>query len=343
MISSAGVALGLNSKYNDAYYHFKHQVIFGLFPGLFLFFFLYYFDYRKLKNKAIPLLVASIFLLILVFIPGIGADWGSARSWIKIFGFSLQPSEIVKLTFLIYLAAWLSSRGRENVKDLKAGLVPFLTVLAAVAGLLILEPDTGTMIVIVLMAMAVYFVAGAKTIHLFFINLVGVVSVGLLLIFSDYRANRFKTFLHPELDPLGVGYHINQALLAIGSGGWLGRGFGHSRQKFAYLPEPVGDSIFAIIGEELGFIFCVLLVMVFFFMIIRGLKLAQKTNDKFASLIVVGIMVWFGVQAFFNIGSMLGIMPMTGITLPFISYGGTSLMINLAAVGILGNISKQHS
>ena len=179
--------------------------------------------------------------------------------------------------------------------------------------------------------------------HMAWLGILGAGALGLLIKFSPYRAARFTTFLHPELDPLGVGYHINQALLAVGSGGWFGRGYGHSLQKFNYLPEVTGDSIFAVMSEELGFIFTSVIVGVFVFLAIRCLKLAQRCEDSFGKLVVVGIISWFIFQAFFNIGAMLGILPLTGVTLPFISYGGTSIMACLAAAGILVNISKQNS
>jgi cell division protein FtsW len=186
-------------------------------------------------------------------------------------------------------------------------------------------------------------VAGGRLLHLTWLGVAGAIGLSLLVKISPYRAERLTTFLHPELDPLGNGYHINQALLAIGSGGWLGRGYGHSRQKFDYLPEVAGDSIFAVISEELGFFLATAIVAVYLFFAVRGFKLAQRCDDQFGQLIVVGIVGWFVVQAFFNIGAIIGILPLTGIPLPFISYGGTALLVCLAATGILANISKQNS
>lgn len=341
MISSAGVARGLE-KFNDPYYYLKHQFLLGVLPGLALCFILAKINYKVWKKYAPTLLFISIVLLVLVFIPGIGADWGSAHSWINLFGFSIQPSEIVKLTFLLYLAAWLSSKEKHHLKDLQYGFAPFLVILAVIAGLLYLEPDTGSMMIIVLMSMTVFFAAGGRFKHLAAVGVSGLAALLLLLKFSPYRADRFTTFLHPELDPLGKGYHINQALLAVGSGGIVGRGYGHSVQKFNYLPEAFSDSIFAVISEELGFVFAAVLIVVFLLFALKSLKIANRCEDDFGRLVVVGITAWFMFQAIFNIGAMLGILPLTGVTLPFVSYGGTSVMACLAACGILINIAKTN-
>ncbi len=340
MMASAGVALGWQ-RYQDAYWHLKHQLIMGVLPGVIAFWFCSKINYKLWEKLASPMLFVSIILLALVFIPGISAPWGTSHSWISVFGFSLQPSEIVKLTFLIYLAAWLASKEDHHIRDLSYGFIPFLIVLFIITTLLILEPDTGTMIVIVLMSLAIYFTAGGSLLHLSWLGMLGFLGLGIIIRYSPYRAARLTTFLHPELDPKGIGYHINQALLAVGSGGIFGRGYGRSRQKFAYLPEVVGDSIFAVIAEELGFILSVIIVIIFAFITYRGFKLATSCRDSFGRFLVVGIITWFSVQALINIGAILGIMPLTGIPLPFISYGGTSMFISLAATGILFNISKQ--
>ena len=339
MLASASAPVGFE-KFNDSYYFIKHQLIFGLIPGLIACFLMSMIDYKLWRKYAFSLLIFSIILLILVFIPGIGADFGTSKSWINIFGISLQPAEIVKLTFLLYLASWLESRGRDRVGDLNEGLVPFLTTLGAIMFLMIMQPDIGTMIIIVLISLAVYFVAGAKISHMVYLAAAGLVGIFTLIKIAPYRAARFTVFLHPELDPQGIGYHINQAFLAIGSGGWFGKGFGLSRQKYQYLPEVMGDSIFAVLSEELGFVIATLTILAFIYLLFRGLKIALAANDYFARYVCVGIVFWFGFQAFVNIGAMVGLMPLTGVTLPFISYGGTSLVVNMAAAGLLINISR---
>lgn len=338
MLASASWPLGFD-KFHDGYYFLKHQAIFGLIPGLIGAFLASRIPYQHYRKYAGLMLLASIALLILVFIPGIGAEFGSARSWIHVGDFSVQPSEIVKLTFLIYLAAWMEKRSKDDLHDINTGLIPFATILGVIMLLLILQPDTGSMAIIVTMALVVYFVAGAPLRYFLLFGGFGAVLVWLLFKLSPYRAARFTTFLHPELDPQGIGYHINQAQLAIGSGGLFGRGYGHSTQKFAYLPEVEGDSIFAVIGEEMGFIFTLAFVGLYLAFLFRGITIAEKAPDAFGKYLAIGIVAWFGLQAFFNIGAMVGVLPITGVPLPFVSYGGTSLAVCLTAAGILLNIS----
>jgi len=340
MLSSASVSLAYE-KFGQSYHYLSHQIIFGLIPGVILLIIFSLVDYRVWKKMAFGFLVISIILLVAVFIPGIGAGFGRAKSWLYIFGISFQPSELVKLTFLIYLATWLESRGQKKASDITEGLKPFLTVLGIIVVLLILQPDLGTMTIIVLFSLLVYFVGGANLGHLFLIGIGSLFGLVILIKIAPYRTARLMTFLHPELDPQGIGYHINQAFLAIGSGGFWGRGFGMSRQKFQYLPEVAGDSIFAIIAEELGFIVCVLIVLAFLYLMYRGFKIAQNAPDNFSKLLVVGIIGWIMIQSFVNIGAMVGILPLTGVPLPFISSGGTALAVLLAACGIIINISRQ--
>jgi len=341
-LSSAGTAVGLQ-KFNDSYHFFKHQFIFGFLPGIFLFFIFYKINYSFWKRLMTPALFCSIILLVLVFIPGLSAEFGTAKSWIHIFGFSFQPAEIVKLTFLIYLCSWLEKRGETGVKDLYYGFFPFMFLLGLISALMLAQPDMGSLSVIIFMCLSVFFISGAKFKHVFFLLCAGLISIYLMIVKSPYRAARLTTFLHPELDPQGIGYHINQAFLAIGTGGLFGLGFGHSRQKYLYLPEVTGDSIFAIFAEEMGFVFAVGLIFLFVYFLFRGLKIAQKTPDLFGRLMVTGIVSWIGFQTFFNISSMVGLSPMTGIPLPFISYGGTSLAILMGACGLMGNISKNST
>jgi cell division protein FtsW len=341
MLSSAGAAISYE-KFGDSFYFVKHQILLGLLPGLFLLFVMASINYQLWKKIAVPMLGVSIVLLVLVFIPGVGAEFGSAKSWVHVGNFfSFQPAELVKITFLLYLANWLERRGVAGIKDFYYGFLPFIFLLGVISVLMIKQPDMGTLSVIIFMSMAVFFASGAKIKHVAMMVAGGVASIYAMILYSPYRAARLTTFLHPELDPQGIGYHINQAFLAIGSGGIFGRGFGHSRQKFQYLPEAIGDSIFAIIGEELGLIFCVIIIGLFVFIMYRAMKVAKNSIDQFGRLITIGIISWFTFQAFFNISSMIGLTPMTGIPLPFISYGGTALAVNMAAIGILINISRQ--
>lgn len=340
MLWSASAPLGY-VNFNDSFYFLKHQVIFGLIPGLAAMLAFNHIHYLFWYRHAWNFLLVSIGLLVLVFIPGFAAGIGTAHSWISIGGlFTLQPSEIVKLTFLFYLAAWLAGRTERGGRDKHAGLLPFLFVLGMILVLMILQPDTGTMSIIAAMALIVYFVAGAPISHVIGLIAAGLGGLALLVSVTPYRAARLTTFLHPELDPQGIGYHINQALLAMGSGGFFGLGYGHSRQKFQYLPEVAGDSIFAVIGEELGFVFTVLTMCAFLFLLWRLLDIARHAPDAYAKYVVVGVATWILMQAFMNIGSMVALMPITGVPLPFMSYGGTSLAVTMAAIGVVLNISK---
>lgn len=341
MLWSASAPGGYD-QFGDSYYFVKHQLIFGLIPGIAAMFLFSRIPYTFWHKHAFNLLILSIVLLVLVFIPGFSAGIGTAHSWISVGGvFSLQPSEVVKITFLFYLAAWLGGRDQQGVRDVHAGFLPFLLVLGTIMLLMILQPDVGTMSIIGAMALVVYFVAGAPLTYVFGLIAAGIGALTLLITLAPYRAARFTTFLHPELDPLGIGYHINQALLAIGSGGFFGVGYGHSRQKFQYLPEVSGDSIFAVISEELGFIFAIFTLALFLTFLWRLIFIAQNASDKFAKYFVIGVAAWITIQAFVNIGSMVALMPITGVPLPFISYGGTSLAVTLAAVGVVLNISRE--
>lgn len=339
MIWSATGPIGY-SRFGSSYYFVKHQLLYGVLPGLAALFIFMRIPYQMWKRLALPLLLVSILLLVLVFVPGIRAEFGTAHSWLKFGPFTFQPSELVKLTFLFYLAAWLERRGERAVRDIHTGLIPFLILLGVVMGLLLAQPDTGSMAIIVAEALVVYFVAGSSLVHLGVLGAGGLALLLLLIKMSPYRAARLMTFIHPELDPRGIGYHVNQALLAVGSGGFLGLGLGHSRQKFEYLPEVQSDSIFAIIAEELGFVFAVGLIALFVFLLWRGLRVVMRTPDHFGKFVGVGILAWIITQAFVNIGAMIGLLPLTGVPLPFISYGGTALVMNLAAMGVLLNISR---
>lgn len=338
MIASAGIAYS-RSHFGDSYFFFKRQAL-GVFIGLIVLYFTQKINYNFWKKISFPLFVLSIFLLILVFIPGVGSKIYGASRWIQLGSFSFQPAEMLKLSLIIYLAAWLESRG-ERIRDFFEGLVPFLTIVALISFLLIKQPDVGTLGVVILIAISMFFVSGSKISHMLLMASGGLAALLILIKMESYRMNRLLVFLHPELDPRGIGYQINQALLAIGSGGILGVGLGHSLQKFNYLPEPVGDSIFAIIGEELGLIGCVVLIALFVTVAIRGLKIAKQARDIFAKLAATGIATWVFFQALINISAIIGLIPLTGIPLPFISYGGTSIIFLMAGIGILLNISKQ--
>lgn len=340
VLMSASGPLGFQ-KFGDGFYFLKNQFIKGVLPGLLLFIMLAYLDYRKLRVLAMPALIATILLLILVYVPGVGLHIGGSSRWVNLFGFTFQPSEFVKVTFLIYVAAWLASRQERDLHTLDRGLFPFLMALGAVMLLLIKQPNTGTTAVIVALSLACYFVTGAPLVWFAGLTAIGIGGVYLLMRVSPYRAARFMTFLHPELDPSGIGYHINQAFLAVGSGGLFGLGYGHSRQKFLYLPEVAGDSIFAVMAEELGFVFMLVFLLAVAAFVWRCFVIAKRAPDHFGTYLATGVGAWIASQSALNIGSMIGLVPITGVTLPFMSYGSSALLALAAGCGIVASVSRQ--
>lgn len=329
------------SRFGDSYHFFKRQLLFGVLPGIVLLFLIARTPIERIKRHAPMMIVAAAVLLCLGFLPWFRADFGSG-SWIEVFGFSLQPSEIAKLCLVLYFADWLSRRDEATIKGFWSGFVPFAISVAIVVALMMAQSDLGTTAVIIAFLFSMYISAGAAFKHLGILFAAGAAMFAVFIKIAPYRADRLKIFLRPDLDPQGVGYHINQAMLAIGSGGWFGLGLGKSRQKFQYLPEVAGDSIFAVISEELGFLVSAALILAFLYLIYRGLKIAEEAHDPFSRYAAVGITAWIGFQAVLNISAMVSIMPLTGVPLPFISHGGTAMLANLAAVGVLASISSER-
>lgn len=328
------------ARYGNTYFYFLNQLT-AIAIGLAAFFIVSKIDYRVWRKYAFLFLIFSIILLTLVFIPGIRSEYGTARSWINLFGHSFQPAELVKLSFLIYLATWLEAK-KGDLNSFSGGIIPFLFILGIISLLMLAQPDLGTLFIIAFTAMMVFFVGGGKIKHIFLV----VVFAGLLLFLmlsmkSSYQSDRFKCLKDPSYSAQDKCYQINQSLIAVGSGGWLGRGLGQSRQKFMYLPEVWGDSIFSIASEEMGFIFSSLLLLLFLFIFYRGLMIASSAPDLYGQTLATGIVVWLAVQTFLNIGGMINLIPMTGVPLPFISAGGSAILSALIAMGILVNISKQ--
>ncbi|MDO9399135.1 MAG: putative lipid II flippase FtsW [bacterium] len=338
MLASASSVASYN-VYGDSYFIFKRQIFF-LILSLFVYWFFSKIDYHKWKKYAFFMLIFSIILLTLVFIPGLRGDWGTAKSWINIFGFSLQPSEFVKITFLLYLAAWLESR-KNKLTEITQGIGPFLIAFSVLALLMLLQPDVGTLFILTLTSFLVYFVGGGNIKHILFIVLIGILALAIMIHFKPYQADRFRCLIDSNYSRQDTCYQINQSLIAVGSGGLFGRGLGASRQKYSYLPEVSGDSIFAIIGEETGLIFSAILVILYLLLFYKGFLISKSAPDNFGKILAIGMVGWITFQAFINIGGMINLIPMTGVPLPFISRGGSSLMSALAAIGILVNISKQ--
>ncbi len=337
MLASASSPSGY-SKFGDTFYFIKKQFLFGLLPGLLLFLILARFNYHLLQKFSGLIYIASLMILVLVFVPGVGLVLNGSRSWIQLFGLSLQPSEIAKLAAVIFLAKLLSED--RDLRDWKNGLMPVLAMMAPVVLLIAAQPDVGTLAILVVIIFSLLYLADTPKIYLAILGLLGVVSFAALLLVAPHRAQRITTFLHPELDPKGIGYQINQSFLAVGSGGVWGLGLGHSRQKFQYLPEVQADSIFAVIAEEMGLVISTALVLFIAFLGLRGLKIAKGAPDQFGRLLSAGIMVWFVWQSFLNISTTIGLLPLTGVPLPFISHGGSAMLVMLGGMGIMANISK---
>lgn len=319
--------------FGDKYYFLKEQLKWAVL-GTVVMFTVAFIDYRRYYILAVPILLITLFFLLLVFVPGLGVKALGAHRWINFRIFILQPSELTKLASIIYLSAWLS------LKE-KGRFLAFLLLTGTLVALVLLEPDLGTAFVIISVSLAVYFISGAPLKHFAALLPVSILGVIGLALSAPYRFRRLTTFLNPNSDPLGASYHIRQILISLGSGGLLGVGLGKSRQKFAYLPEATTDSIFAIIAEELGFIGSLAIIAVFFILIYRGFQIAQKAPDTFGKLIGSGIICWIAIQSLVNLGSMVALVPLTGIPLPFISYGGSSLVIMMTACGVVLNIERQ--
>lgn len=324
--------------YNDSFHLFKNQLMWSV-VGIVAMITFMNIDYHIYQKYAKLILIFTIIVLVLVLIPGIGRVAGGSRRWIGIGSIGVQPSELAKLGLVIYLAHYFSKKG-DKIKFFFDGLLPPLIILGVIFLLILMEPDLGTAVTIAGTFFLMIFAAGARFIHLSGLIAAGIPMIIFFIFSEEYRKERLLSFLNPWADPLDTGYHIIQSLLALGSGGIFGVGLGQSKQKFLYLPEPGTDFIFAVLGEELGLIGTILVLALFFLFAWRGLKIATSVPDMFGSMLAVGISSMVIIQAMINIGVVTSSIPITGITLPFISYGGTSLVIMLSAVGILLNISR---
>ncbi|HVY67953.1 MAG TPA: putative lipid II flippase FtsW [Patescibacteria group bacterium] len=326
-------------NFGSTTYYIIHQVIYGGVIGLLLMYICSRIHYR-VWLKYLPLfLIISLLTLVLVKVPGIGFSSGGAARWILIGPLFFQPAELAKLVIVFYLAAWIDKKG-HRLHDFYFGLLPSLLIVALFAAFILWQPDLGTMLILVGTAFVMLFVGGARLKYFFWTIVCAALGLYGLVKLEPYRARRLTAFLNPELDPQGISYQINQALLGIGAGGLWGYGYGLSRQKYHYLPEALNDSIFAILGEELGFFRELIVLGLFLAFALRGIKIAKAAPDNFGKMTAVGIVTWITLQAFINIAAMIGLVPLTGVPLPFFSYGSTSLLVNLAAMGVLLNISR---
>ncbi len=292
------------------------------------------FDYRRLYMFSPLAIMTTIVLLFLVLIPGIGSSAGGARRWLDLGLFNLQPTEFAKFSVILYLSSWFVQKERTR-------FFSFLFLLGLLMGLIMLQPDMGTAIIVFFISIIIYFLAGVQIYHLFLLIPAAAAGFFFLIQTSAYRFNRFLTYLNPELDPLGIGYHVNQIMISLQAGGFLGRGLGASRQKYLFLPEAHTDSIFAIVGEEFGFLGSALILFLFFILVYKIYEVAATSSDRFGRLLAGGIMAYFCLQISINLGGIVGLLPLTGVPLPFFSYGGSNLLVSFALLGILLNIAKK--
>ncbi len=331
MVYDSSVAISIRD-FSDQYYFVREQVKW-LALGYAALLVMIFFDYHHWYKLALPILLFTLLTLLAVFIPGLGVKALGAHRWLNLRFLILQPAELAKLTLIIYLSAWFA--GRE-----KGRFLAFLILLGMFFGLVIIEPDLGTGLIILGLSLSLYFFSGATLKHFIFILPLLVMGIFVLAIVSPYRFARITSYLHPEADPLGTSYQIRQVLIGLGSGGWSGVGIGQSRQKYEYLPEANTDSIFAIIGEETGFLGGIAVITAYLLLIWRGFRIAKRAPDLFGRLLAAGVSCWIGIQTLLNLSAMVALIPLTGIPLPLISYGGSSLVIVLTGIGILLNISR---
>lgn len=325
-------------KYNDPYKYLKSQSIF-LIIGYILMIIISKFPYQNYKKLANIIFLICTIMLILVLIPGIGSIRNGSRSWFGIGSLGLQPSEFAKLGLIIFTSKYLANNTKE-LKNIKKGVLPILGVLLLIFGLIMLEPDFGTGVVIVMTIIVLLFISGVKINFFIKIGILGLLGVIILILIAPYRLERIISFINPWTDPLGSGFQIIQSLYAIGPGGLLGLGFGNSIQKHFYLPEPQTDFIFAIISEEFGFLGVLIISTLFITIIYSGLKISMRCQDNFGKFLAFGITFGLAFQTILNLMVVVGLLPVTGVTLPFLSYGGSSLLISLINMGILLNIDK---
>lgn len=338
ILSSASSDLG-KLKFNDTYYYLKHQITYGLTIGILGFLITSFLYYKNFQKIAVLLLVINIILLVLVFTPLGTFHNKEASRWIEIGPISIQPAELLKISFIVYLAAWLSNakKKRENIYE---GFLPFLAILCLIAFLIFFQPATTTFIIVMLSAIIIYFLSGVKLSYIAGIIILAILGISLLIYLTPYRYERVMSYFNKEAKLQTANYQLEKSLIAIGSGGVSGIGFGKSTDKYTHLPEAIGDSIFAIIAEELGFIGSIFTISIFTILISRGLQIAKKSSDRFGYLTAFGLTSIIAIQVFVHIASVSGLIPLTGVPLPFISYGGTSLAVFLTMTGIIVNISK---
>ena len=346
VIGGAGIflsaALGLLARESVSLGHIAvTQLLLGLIPGLIALATLRFMPPIWLMKLVVPLYLFSVILTCLVFVPGLGTSAGGATRWIDLGPVTVQPAEFLKIGVVLMFALYLAKM-KDKIKDPRYGLLAYGLIVGIPCLILLAQPNTSTVLILGATTAALYFLAGAPWRDFAILALIAVIAVGALVATRPYLYHRVTTFINPASDSLGKGYQIQQSLIAIGSGGFIGRGFGPSVQKFNYLPEPIGDSVFAVYGEEFGFFGTVFLVLLFTAFATRGFAIASQAKDSFGSYAAAGLTLIIVLSAFMNIGAMLGVLPLTGLPLPFVSHGGTALLCALASVGIILNVAAHR-
>jgi cell division protein FtsW len=324
--------------YKDSAFFLKRQIVFAVI-GIFLALLVMMHDYRKLRAYAKPLLALSILMLIMVLVPGIGREVSGAKRWFRFKFLSFQPSEFASMAMIIYVADFIS-RKEKAMRSFLKGFLPPVAVLGVIAFMFLLQPDLGSTLALSVVVFIMLFVAGTRVTYLVGVFLMSIPALYILIFRVSYRRARIMSFLNPWLDPKGSGFQIIQSQVALGSGGLFGIGLGHSKQKLFYLPAAHTDFIFSIIGEELGLIGTMAIIVLFMFFIIQGLKIVKNANDKFGYFLALGLVLMISLRAVINIGVSCGILPPKGLPLPFISYGGSSLIFDMVSMGLLMNIAR---
>lgn len=316
------------------------QLLLGLVCGGVALLFFSRVDYRIWKKYTPYFFAGAILLSLLTFVPHVGLSLKGASRWVSIGGFSFQPEELLKLATVLFLSAIYATRFKL-VHTIKGGILPLVAVAGSAALILIIQPNTAGVVIIGMAGVGVLFAAGGRISHILLLGLVGMLAIGVAAYERPYVWQRIETFLNQSADPQGAGYQIQQSLIAVGSGGLSGRGFGQSIEKFSYLPEPIGDSIFAVAGEEFGFIGTTALVLLFAGFAVLGLRIGARAADPFGGLLVVGLVILIVGQSFFNMASTLGLVPLVGVPLIFVSHGGTALAVSLAEAGLILSVSRR--
>jgi cell division protein FtsW len=340
ILTFISAALGVYASDRSAFFRMlASQLVLGVGGGSAMLYVLSRYPLDKIKQYALPFFVCAVVLTLMVFVPGIGASYGGATRWLSLGPISLQPSEFLKLGALLAAAAWCAA-AKNQMETFKRGFLPLGILMAICAVVLLLQPDTDSFLLIGLVSLSIFIIAGMRSRYLWILIIVGILGAGGLVMTRPYLMQRFTTFLDASSDPTGASYHTRQARIAVGSGQVFGRGYGQSIQKFQYLPEASSDTIFAVYAEEFGFVGSLVLIMIYVAYILRGLKIARAMKDRFRAYLVFGIMMMIAIQALLNIASIVGLFPFSGLPLPFVSQGGTALLVIMASAGLVLNASR---